>query len=220
MSVKVSYLRLGMDIPDFTNNAGKVAHTINKSEMNYVDKSEVIKYVKHNSIKTGLSLSTYENYLIVSTGYYTSNNVLVKVTKPFTYKFNSNDAEVIGSIDGQDIYKIWIYHDGSNFVVQNFETTSMKYIGTAEYCDNHWTMISPIEDLATSFKHRFLLSEIRGKNGFRVYSDGWKEQWGYGSNPTFYITFNTTPTLVTNGATNVTQKGMTRSQGYWYAEGY
>ena len=220
MSIKVSHLRLGMNIPDFERFGGKVAHIVDENTMEYIDKSNIISYVKHNTIKTGLTLSTYEDYLIVSNGYYVnSNNELISINQPYTYKFKSDDALVIGQIDGQNIYKIWIYHDGTKFIVQDFETNSMKFIGIAEYCGK-WTLITPIEDLATSFRNRFLLSEIKGRNGFRVYSDGWKEQWGYGTNPTFYVTFNSIPTLVTNGASNITQKGMTISQGYWYAEGY
>ena len=76
------------------------------------------------------------------------------------------------------------------------------------------------KDLGNLYQDRFIVYEQWGSNGFRVYSDGWKEQWGTQSNPTFPITFDEPPYIVPHDATNVTRTGMTVSAGYWEAKGY
>ena len=78
----------------------------------------------------------------------------------------------------------------------------------------------PKEDLIDSYNHGFILMESLGTSGYRVYSDGWKEQWGNNANPVFPIAFEEIPVIVERGATNVTRTGMTIGLQKWKVEGY
>lgn len=78
----------------------------------------------------------------------------------------------------------------------------------------------PMIDLAESYQNRYIILEQIGSTGYRLYSDGWKEQWGTLANPVFPIAFNEIPLNVVRGATNVTRTGMTIAAGYWFAKGY
>ena len=76
--------------------------------------------------------------------------------------------------------------------------------------------------MAESFENRFIISELIEENGYRVYNDGYKEQWGFATNNSsilFPISFNETPTASSNSS-NITQKSMYVTAGYWFAEGY
>ena len=78
----------------------------------------------------------------------------------------------------------------------------------------------PKEDLIDSYNHGFILMEMLGNTGYRIYSDGWKEQWGNNANPVFPIAFEEIPVIVERGATNVTRTGMTLPAQKWKVEGY
>ena len=78
----------------------------------------------------------------------------------------------------------------------------------------------PKQDLATSYENRFIIAEQLGTTGYRIYSDGWKEQWGISANPTFPVAFDEIPLIVERGATNVTKTGMTIAEQRWKVEGY
>ena len=71
-----------------------------------------------------------------------------------------------------------------------------------------------------SFENHFIIAESLGTIGYRIYSDGWKEQWGNNVNPVFPVAFEDIPVITTVGATNITTTGMTITAGYWQAEGY
>ena len=76
------------------------------------------------------------------------------------------------------------------------------------------------KDLGNLYQDRFIVYEQIGSNGFRVYSDGWKEQWGTKANPSFPISFDEPPYIVPHNATNVTATDMTITAGYWEVKGY
>ena len=78
----------------------------------------------------------------------------------------------------------------------------------------------PKEDLIDSYNHGFVIMEMLGETGYRIYSDGWKEQWGNNANPVFPIAFEEIPVIVERGATNVTRTGMTIPTQKWKVEGY
>ena len=78
----------------------------------------------------------------------------------------------------------------------------------------------PKNSIAESYKDRFIIAEQFGTTGYRIWSDGWKEQWGNLANPTFPIAFDNIPVIVERGATNVTTTGMTIEAGYWKVKGY
>ena len=95
-----------------------------------------------------------------------------------------------------------------------------RLIGRFNLDNNKIKSLFPTKDLASSFENNFIIAEQLGTTGYRIYSDGYKEQWGNGTNPTFPVAFDNIPTNVTAGATNVTETGMTLAAGYWQAEGY
>lgn len=78
----------------------------------------------------------------------------------------------------------------------------------------------PKMDLNESFNHGFVVAEQLDTNGYRIYSDGWKVQWGVNANPVFPVAFDNIPVSVERGATNVTRTGMTIGARYWNVEGY
>ena len=78
----------------------------------------------------------------------------------------------------------------------------------------------PKKSLNDSYLNRFIIAEQLGTTGYRIYSDGWKEQWGNLANPVFPIAFDEIPLIVERGATNVTKTGMTIASGNWFAKGY
>lgn len=78
----------------------------------------------------------------------------------------------------------------------------------------------PTQDLATSYQNRYIIKEQSGTTGYRIYSDGWKEQWGNLVNPVFPVAFNEIPLSISRGASAVTRTGMTIAAGYWFAKGY
>ena len=127
-------------------------------------------------------------------------------------------------------YYIWLTID-ENDTISYFVSTSDN-IPAHKFCkkilkfktsSNNASIIVnyyPNDSISEDFKNRFIISEQLGTTGYRVWSDGWKEQWGNLANPTFPIAFDNIPVIVERGATNVTTTGMTISAGYWEVKGY
>ena len=91
-----------------------------------------------------------------------------------------------------------------------------------EYTVDNGQVISyyPKNDLATSYVNRFIIAEQQGDMGYKIYSDGWKIQWGNQNNPIFPVAFEKTPLIISpSTATNVTNVGMT-CNGNWIVKGY
>ena len=87
--------------------------------------------------------------------------------------------------------------------------------------NNKTSYFYPKQCVSEAFIKGFIISENNNPNlGYRVYSDGWKVQWGTNANPIFPIAFDYTPTIVERGATNVTRTGMTIKAQKWKVEGY
>ena len=136
-----------------------------------------------------------------------------------------NDYEDMMFVDSDEDMSITL--NGSAVVYLTYEGLSeyidvdLPYLKLFSY-DASSNTYEPLyqKDLGNLYQDRFIVYEQWGSNGFRVYSDGWKEQWGTQSNPTFPITFDEPPYIVPHDATNVTRTGMTVSAGYWEAKGY
>lgn len=78
----------------------------------------------------------------------------------------------------------------------------------------------PSLTLEESFMHGNVIAESLETIGYRIYSDGWKVQWGNNANPTFPVAFIRIPQIVERDATNVTTTGMTITARNWKVEGY
>lgn len=174
------------------------------SSANYTANGGASLY-KGYGIGQGGSVSEYasKRYWIDGTGGY------VKIEK-------INDA-LIDNLD----YKVYYNFVTNEFMYSSDEPTDRCHlIGTFRADTATITHIYPQQDLYDDFSNHFIIAESLGTNGYRVYSDGWKEQWGNGENPTFPIAFENPPLIATVGATSVTNTGMTIAAGFWQAEGY
>lgn len=103
-----------------------------------------------------------------------------------------------------------------------YSSSVQKYIGKVQYCDGEFILVTPTKDLADSFDNRFIVDELNEDNGYRIYNDGYKEEWGYSSSNSsvmFPISFNEIPSASDN-ATKISQSSMYVTAGYWFAEGY
>ena len=78
----------------------------------------------------------------------------------------------------------------------------------------------PTLTLTEAFSHGNVIAESLETIGYRIYSDGWKIQWGNNANPTFPVAFTNIPQIVERDATNVTTTGMTITARNWKVEGY
>lgn len=127
-------------------------------------------------------------------------------------------------------YEIWLNENKEFFITYGNEFGNIfhnklkcKKIGdfiTASDNADNIIRYYPMEDLASSYQSRYIIKEQSGTTGYRIYSDGWKEQWGNLVNPVFPVAFNEIPLSVVRGATAVTRTGMTIAAGYWFAKGY
>ena len=116
-----------------------------------------------------------------------------------------------------------VYYDFINddFIYSDVEPTNRyKLIGRFKATSSQLSSYFPTRDLTSSFEHHFVVKEQATTIGYRIYSDGWKEQWGNNANPVFPVAFENIPLTTTVGATNITTTGMTITAGYWQAEGY
>ena len=116
-----------------------------------------------------------------------------------------------------------MYYDFINddFIYSDVEPTNRyKLIGRFKATSSQLSSYFPTRDLTSSFEHHFVVKEQATTIGYRIYSDGWKEQWGNNANPVFPVAFENIPLTTTVGATNITTTGMTITAGYWQAEGY
>lgn len=126
-------------------------------------------------------------------------------------------------------YEIWL-DENKNFSITYYNEFSnifynklkFKKIGSFVTASDSNSIIRyyPMEDLATSYQNRYIIKEQSGTTGYRIYSDGWKEQWGNNANPVFPVAFNEIPLSISRGASAVTRTGMTMVAGYWFAKGY
>ena len=126
-------------------------------------------------------------------------------------------------------YEIWL-DENKNFSITYYNEFSnifynklkFKKIGSFVTASDSNSIIRyyPMEDLATSYQNRYIIKEQSGTTGYRIYSDGWKEQWGNNANPVFPVAFNEIPLSISRGASAVTRTGMTIAAGYWFAKGY
>ena len=118
-------------------------------------------------------------------------------------------------------YTVYYLYDSNAFVYADVEPSEKyKFIGKFRINGNNITYRNPSMDLAESYEHGFIIDEKYGSIGYRIYSDGWKEQWGNNANPVFPIAFEEIPVIVERGATNVTRTGMTLPAQKWKVEGY
>lgn len=118
-------------------------------------------------------------------------------------------------------YKVYYDFDNKQFIYSQLQPTNRcKYIGYFNVDGTTITTIFPQYDFVKTFNNHYIIDEYIGTIGYRIYSDGWKEQWGNNVNPTFPIAFDDIPLSITVGASNVTKTGMTIAAGFWAVEGY
>ena len=124
--------------------------------------------------------------------------------------------------DNKDYYSYKIYRAQQIAISGNIPQSSyVKLVCTFKIGeDGNIVKYYPHDDVVNSYNDRFLIQEQIGSIGYRIYSDGWKEQWGNNANPVFPIAFEEIPVIVERGATNVTRTGMTIGAGYWSVKGY
>ena len=214
MGIKVQNSRLELNIASYENNSNKIAYFSDHLNLNFANENEILPYIVLNDIVTGMELSSYLNYIIIANGYFydKEENKVYSFDKPYTLMI---DTSVNSS------YNVYYIFSNNSFIYSNAEPQEKyKLLGSFEVLNNKITSIFPLKDLASFYEDRFIIKENLNTIGYRLYSDGWKEQWGNNANPTFPIAFNNIPVNVTAGATNVTTTGMTISAGYWYACGY
>lgn len=103
--------------------------------------------------------------------------------------------------------------------IDEVPSKKIGWLKTDYKCDiiDVYPKITLVDELAS----RNILAENKSQSlGYRIYSDGWKQCWGTNANPTFPIVFNDKPLIVSRGASNVSNTGMTIVAGWWKAEGY
>ena len=214
MSIKVDNNRLEVLLNEYNNHANELAYFLSPTEISYKNNEEIINNVSNLNVLVGLELSTYLNIIIISNGYFYDNelNKIINFEKPNSIKIENLENGKYG------IY--YIFSNESFIYSLNEPEEKYRKIGEFEYKDSNIIKVYPKQDLATSYENRFITAEQLGTTGYRIYSDGWKEQWGVSANPTFPVAFDEIPLIVTNGATNITTTNMTIADGYWYACGY
>ena len=158
---------------------------------------------------TEWSIGRYNTYYLK--GYVDLNECYMK----------SNNEIIWKGVKPINEYTVYYLYDSNSFIYSDIEPSEKyKFIGKFRINGNNITYKNPSMDLAESYEHGFIIDEKYGSIGYRIYSDGWKEQWGNNANPVFPIAFEEIPTIYTNGATNVSKIGMTIGAGYWNVCGY
>ena len=214
MGIKVQNSRLELNIAPYENNGNKLAYFSDHLNLNFSEENNILPYVVLNNVITGMELSSYLNYIVIANGYFYDKE------ENKVYFFDKPHSLIIDtSVDS--LYNIYYIFSDNSFIYASAEPQEKyKLLGKFKVSNNQISWVSPLKDLASSYENRFVIQENLNTIGYRLYSDGWKEQWGNNANPTFPIAFNDIPVNVTSGATNVTTTGMTISAGYWQAEGY
>ena len=190
----------------------------------------------------GYLKSQRNNYFLVSfdengilKGYIARSKASVPVFNNRTlynyYPIDLGEYKIISNIwldffsDEVEYYDADLSSDGNKKIVKEgfieHINSSYKHV-IVDYTVENGKVVRyfPREDLPTSYMNRFLIASQDGAIGYKVYSDGWKEQWGNDDNPVFPIAFEHTPCIVKPyNATDITNVGMT-STGDWSVEGY
>jgi hypothetical protein len=136
------------------------------------------------------------------------------------YMVNDFDNQVYYETNGNSVYTPDLTEDGKTEVIITPDGIHSREL--FEYTVDNGNIISyyPKTDLATSYVNRFIIAEQQGAMGYKIYSDGWKIQWGNQNNPTFPVAFEDKPLIISpSTATNVTNIGMT-CNGNWIVKGY
>lgn len=217
MSVKISNPRLELNIKPF-NNANNIAVFEDEKTINYIPQDDLVSHMALREYNNGLTLSNFDNRLIISEGsfYDKETEKLYVFNKPTVLyiQFNSQITENV-------TYNVYYNFQTNQFIYTNQKLTDgHKFIGLFRANNSKIINVFPTRDLTSSFEHHFVVKEQATTIGYRIYSDGWKEQWGNNANPVFPVAFENIPVITTVGATNITTTGMTITAGYWQAEGY
>ena len=133
---------------------------------------------------------------------------------------NDFDNQVYYETNGNSQYIPDLTSDGKTKVIITPDGIHMRKL--FEYTVENGKIISyyPKTDLATSYVNRFVIAEQQGAMGYKIYSDGWKIQWGNQNNPTFPVAFEDKPLIISpSTAKNVSNIGMT-CNGNWIVKGY
>ena len=192
--------------------------------------------VNNKDIKPNTAASAFNEYTVKET---------YKEYKYFKYNCTESQAAtsqvaigqflIVGQYYGyrypQERFNIFVIGDDNNntkIVTTIYEEPKLPegYIHYARLgffttgFDNTTNFYYPQLSLNEDFQHGRIIAESLTTIGYRVFSDGWKIQWGNNANPTFPISFNDVPKIVERGATNVTTTGMTLAAQLWCVEGY
>ena len=136
-------------------------------------------------------------------------------------------VDVSESIVPNTEYRIWFVEndneytyvvESDNQIPYNKRCRLLGKFKTNE--DNIIINYYPRNEISKLFEDRFIIAEQLGTTGYRIYSDGYKEQWGNLVNPIFPIAFDNIPVDVERGATALSKTGMTLAAGYWTVKGY
>ena len=90
----------------------------------------------------------------------------------------------INGVDKQGVLELYITEDGTTYgtaptYTANYSDNSNKIVTTA-YMANHWCTSTPTTSTTASKVRPAVVIEnyVNGTNGYRLYSDGYCEQWG------------------------------------------
>ena len=147
----------------------------------------------------------------------------------FVDKKEDDEIDISEYMRPNTTYYVWLKTNQTNeysYIITSSKMNSISNAFSKLICtykvDENGNVVKyyPRNDVVNSYNDRFLIQEQIGSIGYRIYSDGWKEQWGNNANPVFPIAFEEIPVIVERGATNVTRTGMTIEAGYWSVKGY
>ena len=217
MSVKISNPRLELNIKPF-NNANNIAVFEDEKTIIFIPQDDLVSHMALREYNNELTLSNIEYRNIISEGsfYDKETEKLYVFNKPTVLyiQFNSQITENV-------TYNVYYNFQTNQFIYTNQKLTDgHKFIGLFRANNSKIINVFPTRDLTSSFEHHFVVKEQATTIGYRIYSDGWKEQWGNNANPTFPVAFIRIQQIVERDATNVTTTGMTITARNWKVEGY
>ena len=182
-----------------------VANAINEYIANNTQKEYTyFKYVNYKSTHAQ-GYVTIGRFLIV--GQYVGYRIPNQKYNIFAIGDNNFNTKLLTSIDEiPTLPENYIYYTKIGNFETDFTNNTIKYF--------------PKNTIVEEYEHGRVIAESLTNIGYRIYSDGWKIQWGNNVNPIFPVAFDDIPVIIERDATNVTRTGMTLSARYWTVEGY
>ena len=218
------------NIKGYTNDVMPILNPVKKYFLLYVHQIDTDEY-KEMFIVSKTDLPVLDDnleivdYYPIQASYMDINDYKNAI---FIDKKEDDEIDITNYLEPNTQYKVYVIANNTNdFTYKVIKSNSIatggprKLICTYKVDENgNVVKYYPRNDVVNSYNDRFLIQEQIGSIGYRIYSDGWKEQWGNNANPVFPIAFEEMPVIVERGATNVTRTGMTIEAGYWSVKGY